>query len=151
LRRHWKPLHGIPLDRLTRADVSNRPAEMEIRNGPVAAGHARSALSGFFAWAISKGLCDLNPVIGTAKPPARPPRERALSGDEIRAVWLACGDDDFGKIIKLAIFQRAMGVTCSLGAEPVRLPDFPGPLDKRIADARGPRFNRGIFTICDEP
>ena len=76
---------------------------MEIRNGPVAAGHARSALSGFFAWAISKGLCDLNPVIGAAKPPARPPRERALSGDEIRAVWLACGDDDFGKIIKLAI------------------------------------------------
>ena len=103
LRRHWKPLHAIPLDRITRADVSNRIAEMETRNGQVAAGHARSALSGFFAWAISKGLCDVNPVVGTAKPVTRPPRERTLSGDEIRAVWAACRDDDFGKIIKLAI------------------------------------------------
>src|SRR5215467_712059 len=41
LRRHWKPLHAIPLDRITRADVSNRIAEMETRNGQVAAGHAR--------------------------------------------------------------------------------------------------------------
>jgi len=103
LCNHWKPLHTIPLDRVTRADVSNRITEIENRNGPVAADRARSALSAFFVWAISKGLCDINPVVGTAKPAPRPARERTLTGDEIRAVWQACRDDDFGKIIKLAI------------------------------------------------
>jgi integrase len=103
LRNHWKSLHSTPLDRVTRAAIADRIANMEIHNGPVAAAHARTALNGFFVWAIEKGLCDINPVIGSAKPDPRPARDRVLGADEIRAIWTACRDDDFGKIIKLAI------------------------------------------------
>ena len=49
------------------------------------------------------GLIEANPVIGSAAPKAPPPRERVLSPDEIAAVWRACGDDDFGCIVRLLI------------------------------------------------
>ena len=38
-----------------------------------------------------------NPGAGT------PSRERVLSDDELKQIWQACGDDDFGRIVKLLL------------------------------------------------
>lgn len=99
LLKHWKPLHRTPVHEIERRDVA-----AHLGGAATAAGRARSTLSGVFAWAIKEGLADANPVIGTRKPDedARP-RERVLDNNELAAVWRACGDDDYGKILKLII------------------------------------------------
>jgi len=51
---------------------------------------------------MREGLCEANPVIGTNDPrTGRRSRDRVLDAAEIRSIWNACRDDDFGRIIKL--------------------------------------------------
>ena len=104
---HWAPLHERPLKAITRAEVSERHRQIADDNGPHAADRARSILSTFFTWAMSEGLAETNPVEAsrTAAVPTR--RDRVLSDDELAAVWRACRDDDFGRIVRLLIFDGA--------------------------------------------
>jgi integrase len=60
-------------------------------------------MSTFFVWAMTRGICDANPVIGTAVPEVGKSRERVLSDDELAAVWRACKDDDHGRVVRLLI------------------------------------------------
>jgi integrase len=64
-------------------------------------------LTTFFGWAIGEGFIDENPVAYTNKPEAGKPRDRVLKNEELAAVWNACGDDDYGKIIRLLILTGA--------------------------------------------
>lgn len=105
LNVHWKPLHGYALNALTRADVAARLGEIETEHGPSAANRARVVLSGFYSWCISQGLADQNPVVGTRKAAPETARDRVLSDDELASVWQACGDDDFGRIVKLLMLS----------------------------------------------
>lgn len=101
---HWKPLRSMPISGVTRATVAALLQEMSAANGKVAAARARANLSAMFSWATREGLCDVNPVIATNVPDAGVrPRERILDDHEIREVWRACADDDFGRIIKLLL------------------------------------------------
>lgn len=96
-----KPLHQVPLQDLTRAEVK---AWLGTVPGTSAANQARAALSKFYAWAMASGLANSNPVAGTAKPAPNAERERVLRAPELKAVWLACaGDDDFSQIVRLLI------------------------------------------------
>jgi hypothetical protein len=102
--RYWKPMHDQPLDAIKRADVAARLQEIVKGSGRTTAARARSNLSALFGWAMREGLCEGNPVIGTNDPEAGiKPRERVLDDRELRAIWNACRDDDFGRIIKLLI------------------------------------------------
>jgi hypothetical protein len=75
LRRHWKPLHRMPLHKIERRDVA-----AHLGGAPVSATRARSTLSALFVWAIAEGLVDVNPTVGTKKPDEGVrPRERVLS------------------------------------------------------------------------
>src|SRR5215472_4407072 len=65
LETHWKPLHGLALASIGRANVAAQVSTIAKENGPVAANRSRASLSAFFRWAIGKGLCDHNPVAGT--------------------------------------------------------------------------------------
>ena len=60
-------------------------------------------MSALFAWALTQGLTEANPVIGTLAPKGGKPRERVLSDAELAAIWRACGDDDHGRCIRLLI------------------------------------------------
>jgi integrase len=81
-----------------------RLQELTTQNGRTAAARARNHLSTMYAWALGEGLCDVNPVIGTNDPEAGiASRDRTLTDRELTAVWNACGDDEFGRIIKLLI------------------------------------------------
>jgi integrase len=103
LNSHWKALHGLPLDGITRADVAASLTTIAKDSGPVAANRARSTLSKFYVWAIGEGLCDNNPVVGTNKRDENDPRERSLSNAETAAVWLGAADSDYGQILKLLL------------------------------------------------
>jgi integrase len=99
LLQHWKPLRRMPIHQIERRQVA-----AHLGGAPTAAGRARSTLSALFAWAMTEGLADANPVIGTRKPDADArPRERVLDNDELAAVWRACADDDYGRIVRLLI------------------------------------------------
>lgn len=104
LTRFWAPLGSKPLDAIKRADVAARLQELIKERGRTAAARARSNLSALFVWALKEGLCDANPVANTNDPAEGiPARDRVLSDDEMRIIWQACRDDDFGRIIRLLL------------------------------------------------
>jgi integrase len=104
---HFKPLHLMPLDRITRRDVAARLTKIIAENGSITARRARAALSALYAWALGHGLCEVNPVVGTIAPADAQPRSRVLTDAELVAIWKACGDDAFGKIVKLCVLLGA--------------------------------------------
>src|SRR5262249_38065528 len=100
---YFGPLFNVPVDAITRRDVAARVLVITRENGQIAAARARSVLSGMYAWAMESGLTEVNPVSGSPKPRAAPPRDRVLSDQELVAIWKAAGDDEFGRIVKLLI------------------------------------------------
>jgi integrase len=100
----WKPLHPVSVFKITRRHVSARLADIANDHGAVSAARARTALSGMFNWAIREGLdIPANPVLGTNRPTEPKSRERVLTDPELRAIWRACSDDDYGRIVRLLI------------------------------------------------
>jgi integrase len=100
---YFKPLHGMPLDTITRRDVAARVVAIVRESGSPTAARARGALSSFFVWCMQMGLVENNPTIGSTKPAESKPRERVLSDDELARIWKCCGDDAFGKVIRLLV------------------------------------------------
>lgn len=111
INTHWKPLHDMALASVTRADVTACIKQVAKRadgkTTPQSAIRARRNLSSFYGWCVAEGMCDANPVAGTRALADEVRRERVLSDDELRALWRACGDDDFGRIVRLLILTGA--------------------------------------------
>lgn len=103
LNLHWQPLARLPVNAIKRADVAAQLQVLSAGGHRVNANRARSALSALFAWAVGEGIAETNPVIGTNKPAEERSRERVLTKDEIRAVWLGCRDDAYGRIVRLLL------------------------------------------------
>jgi integrase len=103
LNSHWAPLGPIALHKVRRAEIASRLSEIAQDHGYHAANGARAALSAFFGWAMGQGLVDLNPVIGTNKATEELSRDHVLTDAELASVWRACGDDDYGRIVRLLI------------------------------------------------
>jgi integrase len=102
LTQHFKSLRGLPIHNIKRRDVAGALSELINQHGTVAAARARSVLSAFFVWAIKEGIADENPVTGTNNPGAdMVSRDRVLDAHEMRVIWTACRDDDFGRILRL--------------------------------------------------
>jgi integrase len=102
--QHWKALRGMPIGTIQRVNIAAELQVMKAERGKVSAARARSNLSALFSWAIGEGLVENNPVTGSNIPDVDvKSRKRVLSDEEIRAVWSACADDDFGYILRLLI------------------------------------------------
>jgi integrase len=105
---HWAPLRNRPLDgdgKVGRADIAARLQELTKTHGRVSARVARRNLSALYNWSLREGICEgPNPVIHTNDPgEGLQPRDRILNDDEIRTVWHACRDDDFGRLVRLLL------------------------------------------------
>jgi len=100
---YLKAFHTMALDRVSKRDVASRVLTIARENGPAVAREVRGALSGFYSWAMQMGLAEANPIIGTKRPKTNEPRERVLDDGELVAIWKACADNDYGKIVKLLI------------------------------------------------
>jgi hypothetical protein len=70
LLRRWAPLHGLPLDKITRRDIAARLSEIEVEFGPNPARNARIALGSFFACSKASWLC-INIMISSQRSGAR--------------------------------------------------------------------------------
>jgi integrase len=103
----FKPLHGMAIDTVSRRDIASRLATIIRERSDIVAVTARATLSAFFTWAMQMGYVEFNPVVGTIQPENGKPRERVLSDDELGAIWRACRDDDYGRIVKLLILTGA--------------------------------------------
>jgi len=100
---HAKPLHRLRLGEIRKATVAAVLSSIEEERGPVARNRFRSNLSAFFAWTISEGFIEANPVEGTTKADENGPRERVLSPAELAEVWTVLGNNDFSNIVRLLI------------------------------------------------
>jgi integrase len=56
---------------------------------------------------VQRGLIEHNPVSGSVNPAAAASRDRVLEDPELSVVWRVCGDDTFGRIIRLLILAGA--------------------------------------------
>jgi integrase len=101
LSKHAKPLHGRQLAKIDQRSIAALLTTLTAGSGPTEANHVRASLSAFFGWAQREGLADVNPVMNTNKAAENSGRERVLSAGELRSIWNAAGDDDYGIILKL--------------------------------------------------
>jgi integrase len=109
LRRgpYFRPLHGMGIGEISRADVASRLSAIARERSSHTAAAARRAISALYVWCMEEGLADGNPTIGTRRPAEAPSRDRVLSDAELVAIWSACGDDDYGRIVRLLILTGA--------------------------------------------
>jgi integrase len=96
-----KPLHGLPLASVDQAVIATR-LNAVAKNGVVTANRIRTSLSAVFVWALKEGLAAANPVINTNRREEKT-RDRVLSDADLRIVWRALEDDDYGTIVKILI------------------------------------------------
>ncbi|MGD0563495.1 MAG: tyrosine-type recombinase/integrase [Roseiarcus sp.] len=103
LTKHWAPLNGLSIHEITRRNVAAHLGKIAAERGPFAANRARTTLSGLFTWAMKEGVVDANPVLGTNRKADEKARNRVLADAELVAIWNACRDDDYGRIVRLLI------------------------------------------------
>ncbi|PWT80381.1 MAG: integrase [Acidobacteria bacterium] len=104
LRKHWAPLAERPLAEIKREHIAARLQELVTENGRIAAARARDCLASMYSWAIREGLCETNVALATNDPEAGvAARDRILSDAEIKALWQAAGDGDFGRVVRLLL------------------------------------------------
>jgi integrase len=101
---HFKPLHGMPVDTVSRKDIAARLIVIKREHGTVTAQCARRALSSMYSWAMRQGLVEHNPTINAGDLPTSKPRERVLTDQELAAIWNASGRPfGYDKIVRLLI------------------------------------------------
>jgi integrase len=124
LRTHWKTLHERPADDLGRREII---AILEPYAGRVTAAQMLRHLSACLSWGLERELLERNAALGIKPPVQRAARERVLSDNEIRAIWLATDPSgaaagaqrEFHAIIRLLLLlgQRRQEVGGMLWAE----------------------------------
>jgi integrase len=112
LERDWRPLHGEDLASITRHAVIDVIDTISGRQGEVAADRARVALSGLYGWAIERGYCDATPTANIGPRAHTGSRDRVLSVSELVEVWRCCGEDDYGRVVRLLLLtgQRRLEI-----------------------------------------
>ncbi len=104
LLRYWRPLHGLALAEIVRADIAAVLEELARERGGITANRARGALSAFWSWAMAQGLVEGNPLVGLPKPARERARDRVLDDEEIREIWHATGGSGaYDAIVRLLI------------------------------------------------
>jgi integrase len=79
----------IPLEKFSRRHLSEIILPMQQRGHQGTASGVWKAVSTFLTWCVKVGLLEVNPVLGATPEFAIKKRQRFLSMDEIRRVWLA--------------------------------------------------------------
>lgn len=86
----WGP---IKAGEITRSDVDDLLDAIVDRGSPYAANRVRALASKVFSFGIHRGVLETNPVRDVALPAAPRSRQRVLTEDEIRTLWLAVDDE----------------------------------------------------------
>ena len=81
-------LQNRKADDLKRRDIKKLLAEIKARGAPVLANRTLEIVRRIYNWGIDEERVEHNPCLGI-EPSAEQSRDRVLSEDEIRAVWVA--------------------------------------------------------------
>jgi integrase len=100
LTLHAKPLHHLPVARITLRDIADLISSVTKQSGAVTANRVRSSLSVLFSWLIQNGRVPANPVVNSGKNQEKA-RDRVLTPNELRLIWSVLEDDQYGAIVKL--------------------------------------------------
>jgi integrase len=100
LTKNAADLNKKQVARVTKQDIATVIETVTANSGAVTANRTRTSLSTFYSWAMQRSHADTNPVIGTEKNKEQS-RARVLTPAELRLIWGALGDDDYGSIVKL--------------------------------------------------
>lgn len=102
LNKHFLPkLRHKPLADIVAADITK--IIDALADVPGEANHAFSAIKTFLRWTSGRGLIPYSPI-ADMRPPSRPvSRDRVLSGEELKAVWIGAGERLFGPFVRLLI------------------------------------------------
>jgi integrase len=86
---HWKHRRT---DSLRKRDVRDRTKALIDDGKPAAAHRLNEVAKRLFAYAEEEGELDLNPMLGLKAPTKKEPRQRILSHDELKALWIASSE-----------------------------------------------------------
>lgn len=94
-----------PIEEIARRDVVRLLDRVQDRGSPIMANRVLAAVRRMFAWCVDRGLVESSPCAGLRPPSVERSRDRVLSDDELRSVWLACEEVGwpFGPLVKLLI------------------------------------------------
>ena len=105
LVRNLKALHGLQIQKVDRRAIAIELARLTTA-GPVQANRTRGSLVKFLNWCAGEGVIDANPAQFTNKNPEQG-RSRLLSDAELRKIWHALPEGDYGDIIRLLMLTAA--------------------------------------------
>ena len=80
------------LQDITRRDVLDLLDDITGKGKTTTANRVRVLLSGMFGWAVGRDIIPMSPIVGTKPPVKEKSRDRVLSDDEMRWLWLAAGE-----------------------------------------------------------
>lgn len=93
-----------PLARIGKREVVDVLDGIMARGAEVLANRTLAYLKLLFKWALARGIVQADPTAGIKKPGAERSRERFLTSEEIRLLWLATGaDGQFNAIVRLLL------------------------------------------------
>jgi integrase len=112
LVRNLAALHSLPLAKIDQRTLAAQLARISTRGSPIQANRTRASLSKFFSWACGEGLAENNPVALCNRNPEKS-RDRVLSRNELKQIWAALPDSDYGDIVRLLVLtgQRASEIS----------------------------------------
>ena len=88
---------------ISRSDIRECIDEIIARGAVAMAGRALKVIRALFRWCVGRGLIEASPCVGLVPPPARRPRDRVLSDEELARVLRAALvlPEPFGAIVKM--------------------------------------------------
>lgn len=96
---------ALPIAAITKRNVIELLDSVVDRGAPVQANRVLAVVRKFFNWCVERDILAASPCIGVKAPSPEKARERVLSDEEIRRVWLALEKEPypFGPMFKLLL------------------------------------------------
>jgi integrase len=124
LKRDVIPAIGArPAGEVTRNEIANMLDKIAER-APTVANRVQNTLSSVYAWAVSEGLVEANPVRGLRKRHEEVAKDRVLSDEEVVAFWNATANISapFRDVLRLVLLTgQRPGEVAGIRAEEVDL------------------------------
>jgi integrase len=84
-----------PAAAITRSDAVNAIDRITLDGKRVAAARVKQYARACYSWGLRRGKVEVNPFAGLPFAPEKAERERVLSDDELRAIWMAAASLDY--------------------------------------------------------
>ena len=104
LRKDVQPVWGRKkAETIKRRDIVLLLDEIVDRGAPIQANRTLAVIRKMFNFALSRGILEQSPCVQIPAPAKENQRDRVLSDDEIKALWLSLDDAGMTKEIQLAL------------------------------------------------